>query len=108
MVATVTEAVALLFPVFGSGVAAAMFAVDDSTVPADAPEGAVITTANVPVPFAANEEMEQVIVPACPTVGVLQFHPAGCVRETNVAFTVPAVLLAVGMVMATPVAVAGP
>ena len=106
--ATVTEAVASLLPVLGSGVADATSAVVERTVPAAAEAGTFITMAKVAVAFRAKDVALQLIVPVCPTAGGKQVQPAGDVRETKVAFTVPAVLLAVGSVIATPDAEEGP
>lgn len=107
-VATNTEAVAMLLPVFGSGVEAEIVAVPERTVPDGAAAGTAITIGNVAVPFNASELMVQVIVPVVPAVGVLQDHPLGTTMETKVASTVPAELLAVGSVNTTEDAAAGP
>lgn len=108
VVATVVVAVAALFPAFGSGVEAAMLAVPKRTAPDAAPDGTFMTIGNVAVPPNAKDAMVHVIVPVPPAVGVLQAHPLGTTSETNVAFTVAALLLAVFSVNTKPEAVAGP
>jgi hypothetical protein len=107
-VATVTEAVDTLLPVFGSGVDAEIEAVLDKTVPDGAAAGTAMTIGKVAVPFSASEPMVQLIVPEVPAVGVLQDQPVGTDMETNVALTVAPALLAVGSVNTTADAVAGP
>jgi hypothetical protein len=85
-VATVTFAVASLLFGFGSLVAAKTFAVSEMTVPAAVPGATFSTGWNVADPPAAREAMVQVMVPAAPTAGVEQDHPAGVDMETKVVF----------------------
>lgn len=101
-------AVDALFPALGSGVDAAILPVPKRTVPDAAPDGTFMTIGNVAVPPDAKDAMVHVIVPVPPAVGVLQAHPLGTTSETNVAFTVAALLLAVFSVNTKPDAVAGP
>ena len=103
----VIEAVDELFPVFGSGVVAVMFAVLIRTVPVAA-AGDCITTGNVAVAPTASEVAVQVIVPVAPTPGVAQTQPAGGAKETNVAFAVPVISLAVASAKTAPALTAGP
>ena len=108
-VATRIEAVAELLPLFGSGVEEAIFAVLKRTVPDGTEAGTVMTTGNVEVPLPATMEAAvHVIVPVKPAVGVVQDQPLGATKEKNVAFCVPAALLAVGSVKDSEEAVAGP
>jgi len=107
-VATVTEAVASLFPEYGSGVGAAISAVPERIVPAAAAAGTFMTIGKLAVPPTIMDGLVQVIVPTCPTAGVEHVQPAGGANETKVALMAPAALLAVGSVKTRPDAVAGP
>jgi len=85
--ATTSDAVALLFAELGSVTEELTVTVSLITVPAVVPE--VTSTLRVKeADPGANAELLQVIVPALPTVGVVQVdHPvAGGVSETNVVF----------------------
>src|SRR5580692_3223099 len=80
VVATVVDAVAELFPEFGSGVVAAMLAVAEITVPEGVAEFTFNTSENVAVALAVNEPIVQVNVPVPPTRMVLQDQPVGGVN----------------------------
>src|SRR5579859_170886 len=100
-VATTSAAVALLFAVFGSEIAELTVAVSLMAVPAAVPALTCNVRVKVPVP-GAKEESLQVMVPADPTAGVTQPHPAGNVIAWKF------VLGGVVSVIVTVVAVLGP
>src|SRR5208282_1669583 len=84
--ATVTFAVALLFPVFGSSTPETTLAVSLITVPFDVPAATVTTTEIVAfAPEASAAAKEQVMVFGVEVVMRLQVHP-GPLAETKVVF----------------------
>src|SRR5215468_356338 len=87
-VATTVVAVARLFPVLGSEVTAMMLALADRAVPTGAAAGTFMTMGNVAEAPTPREAVVQTMSPVPPRAGVLQAHPTGGTRETNVAFTV--------------------
>ena len=80
--ATTSVAVALLFAAFGSVVDELIVAVSLIAVPAAVPAVTLTTTGKLAVP-GAKLGFVQVIVPALPTAGVVQDHPAGNRGERN-------------------------
>src|SRR4029450_1331075 len=82
---TVVVAVAELFPAAGSSVDV-MLAVLLTIVPLGVAAFTFTTSAKAPLPFAGSVAMVQFTVPVPPTAGVVQVHPAGDVRDTNVVF----------------------
>ena len=99
---TYTAVVVVLLAAFGSEVVA-----DTVEVAVVLPEGAEVdtsttTTISAEAPAARLDESVQVIVPAVPTGGVVQVHPAGARTESKVVFE------GVASEKLTPVAAAGP
>src|SRR5512132_2316713 len=80
---TVVVAVAELFPAAGSSVDVTL-AVLLTIVPLGVAAFTFTTSAKDPLPLAGRVAMVQLTVPVPPTAGVVQVHPAGDVRDTNV------------------------
>jgi len=82
---TVVVAVAELFPATGSSVDVTL-AVLLTIVPFGVAAFTFTTSVKDPLPLAGRVAMVQLTVPVPPTAGVVQVHPAGDVRDTNVVF----------------------
>ena len=80
---TVAVAVALLFPGLGSAEAEDTVTVLEITVPALVDSGTATTMVKGAGLATANATVEQAIVPAAPTAGVVQLQPPGAATDTK-------------------------